>query len=52
MRHANLKITMTYYANIDVVIEEAVQSSGSGRKPGSEKRPTSCQEEPNFPSAN
>jgi integrase len=24
MRHANLKITMTYYANIDIAVEEAV----------------------------
>jgi integrase len=60
MRHANLKITMTYYANIDAAVEEAVRGSQSNTlcnsrpevapEAAEESSPSPFQETPNFPS--
>jgi integrase len=61
MRHANLKITMTYYANIDAAVEEAVlgPQCNSSRNSAPEKTPSGENpvavnpedETPNSPSA-
>ncbi len=46
MRHANIKTTMDYYANIDVAVEEAVlgrkarKPAEHGRKEGADSPPT------------
>ena len=53
MRHANITMTMKYYANIDEAVEEAVlgpKRNGSRNNPGSEEPGLSKESEASFKS--
>jgi len=41
IRHANLKVTMTYYANIDVAVAEAILGAQRTSLPTSQPEPLS-----------
>jgi integrase len=57
MRHANIKTTMDYYANVDDAVESAVRQRNNSRNNASATTPksspgtdaTCCPDGPNFP---